>query len=271
MGKANGKGKCEHGDGRKHGNNGVYDRSYKADGSPSGYKGDLPFIYYINHPGAPHPRDPKRRCVFSVSCETCKEANEGKDQEEKNYINRNNPEYKKRQQNEQLRECTVGNLIVELIDRLDRQEVVCEDREFNTGDIAIYRRMLVHKAFPVGVPLYDCTIEDGQWLFKDYRDKRLTDNKRIGGIEQEEQTVARGTVKAELGLLWKAFQIAKEKRFFDVCQLMEKNPLDGVTVHMAGRTRFREIEPREEIELAKHLSAKKGPWRQGGKGYHKLE
>jgi integrase len=232
---------------------GVYDRRWNADGSRSPYpmNGALPWIYCMRHPN-----EPGRKWTYDVSCATEDEAKEGKRLAELEYRNRKNPEFIQRREKEKLREYTVGQLIKELADRLDAGETMCDDRELNRGDMKIYYKLLSRPSFPSSdLNLYDATIlEDGQRYFNKFRDERLKDNKTVGGIEQEDTQIKRGTVKAELGLIRKAFEIAKEKDFFDVCHLMVKNPLDGVKVRRADGIRFRVIEPHEEIELAKRFS-----------------
>jgi hypothetical protein len=129
--------------------NGVFDRRYKKDGSRSAYRGTLPFIYYMHHPD-----EPPKKWTYTISCETEDEAKEGKRLDELEYRNRKNQDYLKRLEKEKLRGYTVLQLIMTLVDKLKDGETMCDDRELNLGDAAIYSRLSWRPFFPSYLNLY---------------------------------------------------------------------------------------------------------------------
>jgi integrase len=219
--------------GKRNYGNGIVDRRYRRDGSPTGYRGDRPFRAYCHY----------REQQYSRCFATYKGAEDWKRDQDEQDRNRDNIGYFRRRELERLRQLKVRDLVYNYIDHHLRRQ---KDRDRTEDDLKGPTDILTLHAFCSNagiatIPLAEIKKHHFVRYFEQRRSATFT------GWQQEKQLTPRAVAR-ERNIVQRAFQVAIDENFFEVCHMLD-NPVRGIKIEGSMYSRTRTIMDGEEEKL----------------------
>jgi integrase len=184
---------------------------------------------------------PEPEWTYSKCFPTHQEAADWKADQDEQYRNRDNIGYSKRKELERLRQLKVRDLVRTYIHFVQGKRDTSADDLNGTSDF-----LTLHAFCGMGIggiPL----AEIKKHHFVKYFDQQRKGTFIRKGWSKEKQRTPRAVAR-ERNVLQRAFQVAIDENFYDVCHVLE-NPVRGITIEGSMYKKTRTLLPGEEKKL----------------------